>query len=99
MFDGLTYSWQDGKSCMINSATENSTAEFITDTQTFYPLAELLVFFVADAYGLLHFNVFCLRLSLASDRFSKGYLLKGERLPFEKQKTVFCKLKGHHLKL
>ena len=42
MFDGLTYSWQDGKSCMINSTTENSTAEFITDTQTFYPLAELL---------------------------------------------------------
>ncbi len=44
MFDGLTYSWQDGKSCMINSTTENSTAEFTTDTQTFYPLAELLVF-------------------------------------------------------
>ena len=52
-----------------------------------------------ETYGLLHFYGYCLRFPLASDEFSKGNLLQGERLPFERRKTVSCKLKGHHLKL
>ena len=53
---------------------------------------------MAGTYGLLHSDSFCLRHPLAYDKFAKGIILQCERLLFNKRKTVFCKLKGQHLK-
>ena len=59
-------------------------------------MTKYLYIFMADTYGLLHSDGFCLRHPLAYGKFAKGILLQCERLPFNKRKTVFCKLKGHH---
>ena len=57
-------------------------------------MTKYLYIFVAVTW--LNSESFYLRNPLASGKFAKGILLQCERLPFNKRKTAFCKLKGHH---
>ena len=54
------------------------------------PLAGLFApVFMADVFGLLHFRGYCLRFSIASDKFARGVLLWCERPSFGRQKAIY----------